>query len=90
MTAPFGAGCYELRLGDKKVLYGRSKNVAFRMTSLLPRPLGQGTRNNDPKREYVERHLGQIEYRTIACQDPGEAKAVEAELRLQGDYDFGT
>jgi hypothetical protein len=77
LVAPFGPGCYELRNGDQLVLYGKGRNVASRMTSLLPRELGCGTRNNRHKREYVFAHIGSIEYRTMACATSDEATNQE-------------
>ena len=88
LIAPFGPGCYDLREGNERVLCGSGKNVALRMTSLLPKPLGQGTRNNAEKREYVLKHLSHIEYRTVSCKDSDEAKKLEAELRRKGGYGF--
>ena len=90
LFAPIGPGCYDLRHGTDKVLCGSGKNVAFRMTSLLPKPWGQGTRNNAEKREYVLRNLGQIEYRTAPCKDDRAAKKLEIELRQEGSYRFKT
>lgn len=55
LCAPYGPGVYELRRSDTKelILRGEGKNCAARMTSLLPLPLGQGTRDNEAKRVYV-------------------------------------
>lgn len=67
LYAPFGAGVYQLRhkSSPKYILFGSSKNVAHRMTSLLP---GYGSnRNNNKKQEHVKKHITDIEYRTIAC-----------------------
>lgn len=82
LVAPFGPGCYQLRDGKQLVLYGRGTHVAQRMTSLLPQPLGCGTRNNESKRKYVSEHLGTIEYRTLACASEEEAKREENQLRF--------
>jgi len=60
------------------------------MTSILPRPLGSGTRNNDRKRDYVRRHLRDIEYRTRPCATRKEATAIEADLLSKKEYVFGT
>ena len=82
LIAPFGPGCYALRLMDSSlVLFGMSGHVAKRLTSLLPRPLGSGTRRNDRKREFVQQHLHSIQYRTTACKSRSEAAAVEREMR---------
>jgi hypothetical protein len=86
LIAPFGAGCYELRNGERSVLYGTGGHVAHRMTSLLPPPLGAGTRKNlgagtrknKEKRKYVLENLISIEYRTIAFSTTGEAADYEA------------
>jgi hypothetical protein len=89
LTAPFGPGCYQLRDGKQLVLYRRGGHVAQRMTSLLPQPLGCGTRNNEGKRKYVLEHLGTIEYRTLACASDEEARSEENQLRSQSlDYLF--
>jgi hypothetical protein len=89
LIAPFGPGCYQLRDGKHFVLYGRGAHVAQRMTSLLPRPLGCGTRNNEGKRKYVFEHLGTIEYRTLACASIEDARQKENQLRFQSlDYLF--
>jgi hypothetical protein len=94
LVAPFGPGCYELRRRDtgRKILFGRGSNVAFRMTSLLPSGEGgAGERTNKAKREYVLKHLAQIDYRTCACADRGQAIAVERELlRKASEYLFDT
>ena len=79
LRAPFGPGVYQLRRRStgQLVLFGRGKRVAVRMTSLLPKPLGTGTRNNVAKIAYVHEHLVDIEYRTKPCVDEASAKAEE-------------
>ena len=93
LKAPFGPGVYELRdrsTGDL-ILVGKSKWVAFRMTSLLPASHGgAGTRNNSEKREYVAKHLADIEYRTRACRTDAEAKTLEGQLRNSRTYTYQT
>jgi hypothetical protein len=84
ITAPMGPGCYELRHGKQLVCFGTGKNVAYRMTSLLPKPVGAGTRNNAKKQQYVMQHLAQIEYRTCAFYTKGEAKMCEDTLKANG------
>lgn len=68
LFAPYGYGVYQLRniKTSEFVLFGCGNNLAFRMSSLLPKPLGQGTRKNEEKRIYVLNHLSHIEYRTVA------------------------
>ncbi len=92
LVAPFGPGVYELRRGSSRelVLVGCGKNCALRMTSLLPSPLGQGTRHNVEKRAYVLRHLPDIEYRTFACASKDAALKEEHRLRKTNTYRFKT
>jgi len=92
LIAPFGPGVYELRRvnTNKCVLRGRSKNCAYRMTSLLPPPLGQGTRNNEKKRKYVLDNLKLIEYRFCACTTEEESRELEARLHKEDPCLFPT
>src|SRR6266581_3841333 len=83
LIAPFGPGCYELRNGRQLVLYGKSRNVAYRMTSLLPKNWGRSGRNNQEKLRYVFANLGRIKYRTLACATQSEAEAEERKLQSQ-------
>jgi hypothetical protein len=83
LFAPFGAGVYQLGLKTGQfVMFGVGKKVASRMSALLPKPLGFGTRNNAQKRAYVRQFLPDIEYRTTACSTRDEAEMVEKALRL--------
>lgn len=84
LIAPFGPGCYELRIGKQLLLYGRSGHVARRLSSLLPKPIGCGTRRNAHKRASVYENLGRVEYRTLACACVEEAVAEERRLRARG------
>ena len=92
LVAPFGPGVYEVRNRDtlQRVLFGRSKNVAKRMSSLLPRAYyGAGGRNNESKKRYVFDHLSVVEYRTLACSDEEMAKQEEKVLKARReDYIF--
>jgi len=93
LNAPIGPGVYKLR--NKRtgewVLFGRSKNVAHRMTSLLPVPLGTGTRRNQLKRGYILNHIADIQYCTLACLSEEEAKLEENKLQKSGEnYLFPT
>jgi hypothetical protein len=91
LTAPFGAGCYELRHRDSRlVLFGTGGHVAYRMTSLLPKPYGTGHRSNAAKKAYVLEHLADIEYRTSASATVQEAKICERELKSSGRHIFRT
>jgi hypothetical protein len=91
LTAPIGAGCYELRHRDGRfILFGTSKNVVYRMTSLLPKPWGAGGRSNADKRAYVFKHLADIEYRTSAFTTSQEAIVCERELKSNNTYIFTT
>ena len=87
LEAPIGPGCYELRIGTQKLLYGEGNNVAARMSSLLPAGLGSGNRKNKAKQNDVFSNLGKVEYRTLACDTKKEAKAEEMKLRAsKHDY----
>ncbi|GHT49684.1 hypothetical protein AGMMS49982_03600 [Bacteroidia bacterium] len=92
LFAPFGCGVYELRNAkeNKFVLFGSGKNCAYRMSSLLPPPLGQGTRNNEGKRKYVQTHLEDLEYRTFPFLKEDEMKLFEKQLKKKNEYNFGT
>jgi hypothetical protein len=90
LFAPVGCGVYQLvnRLTKEFVLFGRGKNLAFRMTSLLPTPLGQGTRDKKEKRDYILAHLENIEYRTLPFFDEHEAKDFEKRLKALNIHIF--
>jgi hypothetical protein len=92
LVAPFGAGVYELRnrKTNELVLRGMGANCAHRMSSLLPKPLGQGTRNNAAKRRYVLAHLRDVEYRYMACASAGEAMALERARKTEQPCLFNT
>ena len=92
LSAPFGPGVYQLRNRKTRelVLFGKGKNVAHRMSSLLPRPLGAPGRNNEKKKEYVLDNLDNIEYRAKACGSEDEAKNEERFMRAKGVYIFKT
>lgn len=88
LCAPFGCGVYQLRNAKtgEYVLFGRSKHVAYRMSSLLPS--GGGGRKNEDKREYVAKHLKDIQYRTIALNSEEEARSFEAFVKNKENYIF--
>ncbi len=93
LTAPFGAGCYEVRRRDtgQLVLFGMGGHLASRITSLLPEPLGTGTRNNAAKRAYVLENIDSLEYRTVAFANVADAKRCEQSLKAnKTSYIFGT
>lgn len=79
LTSPIGPGCYELRhrRTDELILFGMSSNVAARLSSLLPKPWGCGTRSNSAKRDYVMAALADVDYRTIATTTRLEASLIE-------------
>lgn len=79
LRAPLGPGVYELRnrATGQLLICGVGSHCAARMSSLLPEPLGCGSRNNSAKRAYLRRQLRNIEYRTLPCQSRAEAAAVE-------------
>ena len=91
LVAPFAEGVYELRnsVSRRLVYLGTAKNVAYRMTSLVPEmPGGQGTRNNRELRDYVYRNREHIEYRTWACEGGVDIFEFEKAHRKKGDYLF--
>ena len=92
LVAPYGAGVYELRnrKTSEFVLRGMGSNCAYRMSSILPAPLGQGTRNNADKRQYVLAHLSEVEYRCMACASAEEAKALELARKKEQPCLFNT
>jgi hypothetical protein len=91
LIAPFGAGCYELRHRDGRlILFGTSGHVAHRMASLLPEPLGTGHHSNAGKKAYVLQHIDDIEYRTSAFLTGEEAEDCERELKSSNHYIFQT
>jgi hypothetical protein len=51
------------------------------MSSLLPKPFGQGTRNNETKRSFVLENLQDIKYRTLFFIDVEKMKCVEKEIK---------
>jgi hypothetical protein len=83
--APIGPGVYELRRKNTQelVVRGSGKNCAYRMTSLLPAPVGQGTRKNQAKRDYVLENLAHLEYRCCACATEADARSLETRLKLE-------
>lgn len=92
LYAPFGPGVYELRHQStgEPILLGQGKNVAYRMSSLLPAPWGQGHRSNEDKRSYVMEHIQDVEYRTLACASEEQAKHRERWLKQNRSYIFST
>lgn len=90
LYAPFGSGVYQLRLkSGELVLFGKGKNVAYRMSSLLPPPFGAGTRKNEDKRDYVKEHIEKIEYRTLSVNIE-EASEIENKLKQLKIHRFNT
>src|SRR5579875_1294222 len=91
LIAPIGPGCYELRRGNELLLIGIGTNVAYRMSSLLPKDRGGcGTRNNSKKRLAVARNIARVEYRTLATATIEEARAIETVILRQKRHHFGT
>jgi len=92
LHAPFGPGVYELRRSDthELILVGMSKNCAYRVTSLLSKPLGAGTRNNSAKIQYVTNHRGKVQYRCLACVTSADARKIETIMRRSNEYMYST
>lgn len=92
LNAPFGFGLYQLKnvKFNQYILVGIGKNCAYRMSSLLPKPFGQGTRNNKIKRDYVMENISDIQYRTISFLTEIEMKQVENEIKKLNLHKFNT
>lgn len=93
VRAPIGPGGYELRRrddGQRLVLVGLGKSVAYRLASLLPSPYGQGTRNNSEKRLYVLENLPKLQYRCCATASRKWAQKLERRLQKKSEYLFRT
>ncbi|WP_053183950.1 hypothetical protein [Sunxiuqinia dokdonensis] len=92
LYAPWGYGIYQLRniRTNELVLFGSGNHLAYRMSSLLPEPLGQGTRKNRLKREYVLENINDIQYRTLAFLSKHEMKSFEDGLRIKKNHLFDT
>lgn len=92
LIAPFGAGVYWLRDIDteENVYIGEGGHVAQRMTSLLPAPLGHGTRNNDALRAFVLDNIERLEYTTTACATKANAVALQHRLHQQHGRRFSS
>jgi hypothetical protein len=92
LHAPIGPGVYELRLKStgEPLLIGEGGHLAQRMSSILPTPFGTGTRRNSAKREFVKAHLGDVEYRTVACATKQEARDIEGGRKSKISYRFPT
>lgn len=85
LVAPFGSDVYWLKdtRTSESIYIGEGGHVAHRMTSLLPAPLGHGTRNNTELREHVLANLDHIEYTTTACDTKVDALELETRLRQE-------
>jgi len=94
LHAPLGPGVYDLRhiKSKENILFGIGGRCAHRMSSLLPKPLGTGTRNNEKKRNYLLDNIEDIEYRTYACQTREEAVDIERKIKQtpNNGYIFNT
>ncbi|MCL7765059.1 hypothetical protein MPF19_16670 [Polaribacter sp. Z014] len=92
VSAPFGFGLYQLKnfKTNEFILFGIGNNCAYRMSSLLPKPFGQGTRNNEAKRDFVLENLKDIKYRTLSFTDVEEMKRVEKEIKVLKRHQYNT
>jgi len=81
ITAPFGPGCYDLRLtsGDL-VLFGSASHLAHRMRSLHPD--SAGTRNNAGKRVFVGKHISVIAAPGMVDEIPGILEQISRGERI--------
>jgi hypothetical protein len=85
IVAPIGAGVFELRRAatGERVLFGAGEHVAARLTNLLPATIGQSLRNNMSRRQYILRHLDDLEYRTMSCTSRREADILLAQFDVR-------
>ena len=92
LLAPYGYGLYQIKniKTNEFILFGVGKNCAYRMSSLLPRPYGQGTRNNIPKRQYILENIECMHYRTIAFDKAKEMSEVERTIKELRIHKFNT
>ena len=91
LVAPIGMGIYELRLHDSSemLLFEPHGKLAYRMTALLPPPLGKGyPHNNIVLRDFILTHIEQIEYRTIAFEDIQKLIQFARKLKSEVYYKF--
>ena len=92
LRAPYGMGLYQLKnlKNQELILFGKGNNCAYRMSSLLPKPYGQGTRNNSSKREYLLKNIENIEYRTAAFTLETDMLQIEKLIKNQKNHLFNT
>ncbi|MFW5879199.1 MAG: hypothetical protein ACOCUV_00085 [bacterium] len=90
LSAPFGFGVYQLKNTetDEFILFGKGNNCAYRMSSLLPIPLGTSGRNAEDKKEYIFENLQQIFYRTMAFDNEEEMLKVERRIKKLNIHKF--
>ena len=83
LNAPIGFGLYQLKKvkSNEFILFGIGKNCAYRISSLLPLPYGQGTRNNNFKRDYVLENISDIQYRTLSFISKENMSNTEKEIK---------
>lgn len=92
LYAPFGFGIYQLLNNRTKeyILFRSGNNLAYRMSSLLPEPLGCGTRKSTIKRDYVLGNLEDMIYRTVPFFDEISMKVYEREIKQLKIHRFNT
>jgi len=92
LVSPFGFGVYQLRNNNTNefVYCGKGNGVSYRMSSLLPKPYGHGTRNNMRLRNYVWENLDDIDYRTLTCDNEDESKEIERRIKQNQRHLFHT
>ena len=89
VTGPFSSGVSWIRhRGGECVHIGASQHVVAWLTSLLPSPLGEETRENKALREYVLANSGDLEYRTAACLSKQGASILAARLFAENPCRF--
>lgn len=90
LYAPFGFGIYQLRNKKTKdlIIFGIGNNCAYRMSSLLPRPIGASGRNAEDKKQYIFENISDIEYRTVPCKNRTELIATEKQIKALNIHKF--
>jgi len=89
LFAPLGSGPRNREVGVL-VYVGSTKSCAYRMASLLPVPIGVGTRDNGEPRANVLANLDGVDYRTPPFEYAAEAADFENHRRCLAKYLFST
>jgi hypothetical protein len=87
-----GPGVYQIR--NKKtgeyILFGIGIRLQERMQSLMPKPYGKGSRNNEYKRQYILDNYQDLQYRTFHTDTREEAADIERAIKQKNNHRFNT